>query len=90
MLYSLALGMFALGTDLFVMAGVLPRIAADLILTGRQLSAEEAVRHGVVSEVVPDAELADRARTRAERLAANAPRALREIKRLVRLAADTP
>ena len=67
-----------------------PRIAADLILTGRQLSAEEAVRHGVVSEVVPDAELADRARTRAERLAANAPRALREIKRLVRLAADTP
>ena len=30
MLYSLMLGMFALGTDLFVMAGVLPRIAADL------------------------------------------------------------
>lgn len=30
MLYSLALGMFALGTDLFVMAGVLPRIASDL------------------------------------------------------------
>jgi enoyl-CoA hydratase/carnithine racemase len=67
-----------------------PRIAADLILTGRAISADEALRHGIVSEVVPDGELMTRARTRAARLAANAPHAMREIKRLVRGAADQP
>lgn len=67
-----------------------PRIAADLILTGRSLTAAEALERGLVSEVVPDAELAARAKTRAARLAANAPAALREIKRLVRAATDTP
>jgi enoyl-CoA hydratase/carnithine racemase len=40
---------------LFQMAG--HGIAADLALTGRVMSAEEALRHGVVSRVVPDAEL---------------------------------
>jgi enoyl-CoA hydratase/carnithine racemase len=65
-----------------------PRIAADLILTGRAISADEARQHGIVSEVVPDGELMPRARTRAGRLAANAPHAMREIKRLVRSAAD--
>lgn len=67
-----------------------PRVAADLIMTGRQISAEEAWHRGLAAEVVPDDELAARARTRAERLAGNAPRALGEIKRLVRLAAQTP
>jgi enoyl-CoA hydratase/carnithine racemase len=32
-------------------------LAADLALTGRVLDAEEALRHGIVSRVVPDAEL---------------------------------
>jgi enoyl-CoA hydratase/carnithine racemase len=32
-------------------------LAADLALTGRVMDAEEALRHGVVSRVVPDAEL---------------------------------
>lgn len=67
-----------------------PRVAADLMMTGRQISAEEAWHRGLASEVVPDNELAARARIRAERLAGNAPRALHEIKRLVRLATETP
>jgi enoyl-CoA hydratase/carnithine racemase len=40
---------------LFQMAG--HGLAADLALTGRVLDAEEALRHGIVSRVVPDAEL---------------------------------
>jgi enoyl-CoA hydratase/carnithine racemase len=40
---------------LFQMAG--HGLAADLALTGRVLEAEEALRHGVVSRVVPDAAL---------------------------------
>jgi len=40
---------------LFQMAG--HGLAADLALTGRVMDAEEALRHGVVSRVVPDAEL---------------------------------
>lgn len=40
---------------LFQMAG--HGVAADLALTGRIMSAEEALRYGVVSRVVPDAEL---------------------------------
>jgi enoyl-CoA hydratase/carnithine racemase len=34
-------------------------LVADLALTGRVMGAEEALRHGIVSRVVPDAELDD-------------------------------
>ncbi len=40
---------------LFQMAG--HGVAADLALTGRVMAADEALRHGIVSRVVPDAEL---------------------------------
>jgi enoyl-CoA hydratase/carnithine racemase len=40
---------------LFQMAG--HGLAADLALTGRVLDAQEALRHGIVSRVVPDADL---------------------------------
>ncbi|MEM7409493.1 MAG: enoyl-CoA hydratase/isomerase family protein [Myxococcota bacterium] len=42
---------------LFQMAG--HGLAADLALTGRALDAEEALRHGIVSRVVPDEALDD-------------------------------
>jgi len=40
---------------LFQMAG--HGLVADLVLTGRPMDAEEALRHGVVSRIVPDADL---------------------------------
>ena len=55
---------------LFQMAG--HGLAADLALTGRILGAEEALRHGIVSRVVPDAEL-DAAALEIARTIARAP-----------------
>jgi enoyl-CoA hydratase/carnithine racemase len=48
-------------------------VASDMVLTGRPMSAEEAYHHGVVSRVVPEADLDTTAREMAEKIAA-APR----------------
>jgi enoyl-CoA hydratase/carnithine racemase len=53
---------------LFQMAG--HGLAADLALTGRVLDAQEALRHGIVSRVVPDAELDETALQIARQIAA--------------------
>jgi len=47
-----------------------PGLVSDMVLTGRRLSAEEALGHGIVSRVVPRDELDDTAREMAERIAA--------------------
>ena len=47
------------------------------------LGAAEALRIGLVSKVVPDAELLDAARAYAARIAANPPQAVRMTKRLL-------
>jgi enoyl-CoA hydratase/carnithine racemase len=52
-----------------------PARAKDLILTGRQVDAEEALRIGLVDEVVPHDELHDRALAKAAALAAGAVQA---------------
>ncbi len=53
---------------LFQMAG--HGLATDLALTGRVMSAEEALRHGVVSRVVPDEKLDDEVLEIAQAIAA--------------------
>jgi enoyl-CoA hydratase/carnithine racemase len=45
-------------------------LASDLVLTGRVLSAEEALAHGIVSRVVPVDELDATVREMAEQIAA--------------------
>ncbi len=60
------------------------RRALDLTLTNRILTAAEALDWGLVTRVVPDAELPDAADALAATLAAGAPRALAAAKRLVR------
>ncbi len=52
---------------LFQMAG--HGLVADLALTGRILDAEEALRHGIVSRVVPDAELDEKVLEMAHQIA---------------------
>jgi len=69
---------------------LLPRLlgwskAAELIFTGRTLLAPESLALGLVSEVVPDAEVLARARAVALEIAANAPLAVQSSKRLMRM-----
>ena len=64
------------GTTWFLPRLVGPAVAADLALLGDPLPAMEAERRGLVSRVVPAADLAAETRTLAARLAAGAPRAL--------------
>ncbi len=57
-----------------------PAKAAELLFTGDLVDAAEALRIGLVSEVIPHAELLPRARALAERIAANPPLAVRHLK----------
>ena len=45
-------------------------VVSDMVLTGRVLSAEEALAHGIVSRVVPEDELDATVREMAEQIAA--------------------
>lgn len=65
-------------------------LAMQLLLTGDRIGADVALRAGLVSEVLPGAELLPRARELAARIAANAPLSVRAIKRLVQLGLDAP
>lgn len=69
---------------------LLPRLigwskAAELIFTGRTLSAAESLALGLASEVVPADQLMPRARAIAAEIAANAPLAVQSAKRLMRM-----
>ncbi|MDR0809980.1 MAG: enoyl-CoA hydratase/isomerase family protein, partial [Gemmobacter sp.] len=73
-------------------AWLLPRVvgfsrACEMALTGDMIDAEEAARIGLVSRVVPDADLPDAARAVARRIAANPRHAVRMTRRLLREAA---
>ncbi len=59
-------------------------IAADLALTGRIIEADEALRHGIVSRVVPTNDLDDEAMGVASAIAARAPLPVRFATRVIR------
>ena len=61
-----------------------------MLLTGDRFDAQEAFRMGLVSKVLPQAELLPAARAIAEKIAANAPLSVRAIKRLVQQGMDMP
>ena len=72
-------------------AWLLPRVvgfskACEMALTGDLLGANEALKIGLVSQIVPDDELMVSARTLALRIAANPTHAVRMTKRLLRQA----
>ncbi|MBA0051661.1 enoyl-CoA hydratase/isomerase family protein [Streptomyces sp. AJS327] len=60
-----------------------PSTAKDLIFTGRQVTAEEALSLGLVDRVVPDEEVYDQAHAWAAKLAAGPELALRAAKEAV-------
>ena len=70
---------------------LLPRIigyakAAEIAFTGRMLTADDALELGLVNHVVPNDQFVEAVRTLAGEIAANAPLAVRAIKRMMRAA----
>jgi enoyl-CoA hydratase/carnithine racemase len=57
-----------------------PEKASELLFTGDVIGAQEALRIGLVSEVVPHDALLEKARALASRIAANPPLAVRALK----------
>ncbi|MCK9542706.1 MAG: enoyl-CoA hydratase-related protein [Novosphingobium sp.] len=64
--------------------------AAEMILTGAAVDAEQALAWGLISALVPHESLLDEALARAELIAAHPPHAPRMAKRLLRESADAP
>ncbi|HEX5936576.1 MAG TPA: enoyl-CoA hydratase-related protein [Actinomycetota bacterium] len=67
-----------------------PSVAADVLLSARRLTADEALRSGIVSEVVEPNALLDAALAKAGAIVKGAPLAVREMLELVRVASETP
>jgi enoyl-CoA hydratase len=59
-------------------------VAADLLLTGRHVTAAEALRIGLIGHVVPDGQALPKALEIADQIAANGPVAVRAILRAIR------
>lgn len=64
--------------------------AMKILLTGEAISARDAEAMGLVSEVVPDTQVLERAMSLAKMIAALPPLAARKIKELVLSGADLP
>lgn len=67
----------------YLVAIVGEKRARDLLLTGRVFGAEEALRFGLVTEIVPPDHLLARAHSLAEELLQNSPNSLRATKALL-------
>ena len=78
-------GLFPLGGSTVRLRRQIPfTVAMDLLLTAREVSAEEALRIGLIGRVVPDGQALDEALAIAEVICANGPLAVEAIKRSVR------
>ena len=60
-----------------------PSLVSDLVLTTRVLDADEALRHGIVSRVVPRADLDDEAHRVASTIASMSPLAVRAWRQIL-------
>ena len=67
----------------FLLRQVGEKTARDLLLTGKLFDAHEAIRMGLINEIVPAEKLLDRARELAAQLMENSPSSLTYTKRLL-------
>jgi enoyl-CoA hydratase len=78
-------GLFPLGGSAVRLPRQIPyTVAADLLLTGRHISAAEAREIGLIGQVVPDGQALTRALEIADMIAANGPVAVRAILATIR------
>ena len=78
-------GLFPLGGSAVRLVRQIPyTIAADLLLTGRHITAAEAKEIGLIGHVVPDGTALDKALEIADAIAANGPLAVQAILRTIR------
>jgi len=78
-------GLFPLGGSAVRLPCQIPyTVAADLLLTGRHITAAEALAIGLIGHVVPDGQALSKAIEIAEMIAANGPVAVRAILRTIR------
>jgi enoyl-CoA hydratase len=78
-------GLFPLGGSAVRLPRQIPyTVAADLLLTGRHISAAEAREIGLIGHVVPDGQALARALEIADMIAANGPVAVQAILRAIR------
>jgi enoyl-CoA hydratase len=78
-------GLFPLGGSAVRLARQIPyTVAADLLLTGRHITAEEALAVGLVGHVVEDGQALARALELAELISRNGPLAVQAILRTIR------
>lgn len=77
-------GLFPLGGSTVRLRRQIPyTIAMDLLLTGRTITADEALSYGLIGRVVPDGEALAEAKRIATQIAENGPLAVQAIKRSV-------
>lgn len=78
-------GLFPLGGSAVRLVRQIPyTVAADILLTGRHITADEAKEYGLVGYVVPDGTALDKARELADLIAANGPLAVQAILKTIR------
>ncbi|HVK22014.1 MAG TPA: crotonase/enoyl-CoA hydratase family protein [Actinokineospora sp.] len=78
-------GLFPLGGSAVRLPRQIPyTVAADLLLTGRHITAGEALDFGLIGHVVPDGQALPKALELAEKIAANGPLAVSAILRTMR------
>jgi enoyl-CoA hydratase/carnithine racemase len=59
-------------------------VVSDMVLTGRPMQADEALHHGIVSRIVPEAELDSTAREMAEKIAAAPAVTIKMARRVIK------
>jgi len=84
-------GLFPLGGSTVRLSRQIPyTIAAELLLTGRMVPAEEALSVGLIGHVVPDGQAVEKAREIASEIAGNGPLAVQAVLTSLRATRELP